>query len=96
MIDANDLYMVYMESSYYFSFHFNNVEIVSSISSVYMLHIFANLFNALHRLAITTNNNCSITLNLGLEKIKIQLIYEYFLNYFFMGCTTLLLYSFLK
>ena len=40
-----------------------------------MLHIFANLFNALHRLAITTNNNCSITLNLGLEKIKIQLIY---------------------
>ena len=63
-----------------------------------MLHIFANLFNALHILAITTNNNFSITLilNLGLDKIKIQLIYEYFSYYFFMGCTTLLLYSLFK
>ena len=61
-----------------------------------MLHIFANLFNALHRLEIITNNNYSITLNLSSDKNKIQLIYDYFSNYFFMGCTTLHLYSFLN
>ena len=61
-----------------------------------MLHIFANLSTHCIAEQFTKNNNCSITLNLGLEKIKIQLIYEYFSNYFFMGCTTLLLYSFLN
>ena len=97
MIGVNDLYMVYMESSYYFSLHFNNVEIASSmIECLYVTRFCKSFQRVLHRLAITSNNNWSITLNLGLEKIKIQLIYEYFSNYFFTGCTTLLLYSFLK
>ena len=48
MIGTNNLYMVYMESSYYFSFHFNNVEIVSSmIECLYVTH-FCKSFNALH------------------------------------------------
>ena len=38
-----------------------------------MLHIFANLFNALHRLAITTNNNYSITLNWVWKRLKSNL-----------------------
>ena len=39
ILGANDLYMVYMESFSYFSFHFNNVEIRSSmIECLYVTH----------------------------------------------------------